>query len=130
MQLSITDRVTILGLLPKEGNIDTLKALRKFKESLSLTEEEKSTIKWRLEYKCPKCNESIYLPTPAKCGTCDVWLEPTGAAQWETASDPNKEVFMSSTIMGIVSSTLAKMNEKGKLTEELVPLFEKFYPSG
>jgi hypothetical protein len=129
MRLTIRDRVQLLGLLPKEGNIDTLKALRKFRESLSLTESEKEEARWRLEYRCPKCNGTMFLPEPAKCGECNVWMDLTGAGQWDTTKDPNKDVFVPGTINVIVVSTLSKMNEKGKLTEELISLFDKFCPS-
>ena len=126
MKLAIMERIIVLGVLPKEGSIDTLKALRKFKESLSLSEEEKTKINWRLEYKCPKCGEALYLPVPTKCATCNVWLESTGAGQWNAADDPNKDVFVPATINGIIVSTLTKMNEKNKLTEELIPIYDKF----
>jgi hypothetical protein len=126
MKLTIKDRIQLLGILPKEGNIDTIKALRKFKESLSLSEEEKTAIVWRLEYHCPKCNVLEFLSAPVQCGNCNVWMDATGAGQWDSTKDPNKDVFIQPTIMTIVVSTLSKMNEKGKLTDELESLYDKF----
>lgn len=126
MKLSISERNIVLNILPREGTFDTLITLRRFKESLSLSEEEKSQVRWRLEYKCPKCNGVAFLPEPAQCGVCDVWMDATGAAQWNTKDDPNKEIVLPQTIKGIIIGILSKLNEKGKLTEELLPAYEKF----
>lgn len=126
MKLTIGERAVLLTLMPKEENFETLKMIRKFKESLSLSEEEKATIRWRLEYKCPTCGEVALFSAPAKCGKCDVWFEPTGSGQWDSTLDPNKDVFITPTISTIIVTTLNKMSDKKKLTEELVPLYEKF----
>ena len=126
MKLIIGERAALLGILPREGNIDTLKALRKFKESLSLSEEEKQGISWKLEYKCPGCNQAMFLPATVKCGSCDVWLETTGRAQWDLSLDPNKDVFVTSTVSNIIFESLTKLDKASRLTEELVPLYEKF----
>ena len=40
MKLKIIERITLLDILPKEGNFNTLKTLRKLKENISLSEEE------------------------------------------------------------------------------------------
>lgn len=129
MKLTIGERAVLLGILPKEGNIDTLKSLRKFRESLSLADEEKEQIQWRLEYKCPSCGNSMFLPELVKCGDCDVWLETTGNGQWDSSRDPNKDVHVSLTMSSIIVGALTKMNANSRLTEELIPLYEKFIES-
>ena len=40
MKLNVLSRVLLLSLLPKEGNITTLRIVRKLQEDLSFTEEE------------------------------------------------------------------------------------------
>ena len=40
MKLNLTERFTLLGLLPAQGDFSTLKIMRKFREDLSTTEDE------------------------------------------------------------------------------------------
>ena len=126
MKLTIGERAMLLAILPREGNFDTLKIIRKFRESLSLSEAEKEQIRWRLEYQCPQCHAKGMLPVPVKCGECNIWMEPTGQGQWDSANDPNKNIFMTPAILTIIVSTLGKLNDKKQLTEELIPVYEKF----
>ena len=130
MKLSISERAILIAILPKEGNFDTLKTIRKFRESLSLSEVEKEQIHWRLEYKCSVCGNKWLLPAPAKCTSCNIWLEPTNFGQWDASLDPNKDVFVSPAILAITTSTLGKLNDKKQLTDELLPIYERFVLGG
>ena len=47
MELSVLDRLTLLNIIPKEGDYTTLKIIRKLQEELSFSEEEHKLLNFR-----------------------------------------------------------------------------------
>ena len=92
MKLTIFERTRLLGILPPQGDILTLKILRKLRESLSFSEEELKTFSVSYEYMCPfsdedkdgkmeGCTNSGFFKGQPTCGKHDLLMQPTGQMQ-------------------------------------------------
>lgn len=100
MKLSAIERVVLFDLLPKEGDFVTIKDLRKLKESLTLTKEERGKAGLVDE------GEFIRLKTPSAVEDKDFKIE-----------NLSKD---------IVIKALKTLNDQAKLTENHISLYEKF----
>jgi len=101
MKLTIIERITLLGALPTEGNVVTLKIVRKLREALSFTEEELKTFGIEVQ------GERI---------TWNVTVEPPDGV----------EIPVGEKATDIASAALQKLNAANKLTEQHLSLCEKF----
>ena len=97
--LSVLDRVVILSILPAEGNMVTLLALRQLKESVVFSEFENSKL--------------------------DVKIE-DGNLFWNKEKEENKDVEVSDTMLTVIQNALKKMDAEGKLTEQMIDTYQKF----
>jgi len=141
MELDIMERVKLLEVLPSEGDLITLKILRKLRETLSFSEAELKTFDTAREYMCPhrseetgrlvKCdNKGFFIEQPT-CSRHDELMLPTGQMNLHippSALAITKEIHMGTQAFNIVSTTLKQLNNSGRLTEAHVSLYEKFYP--
>lgn len=142
MELTILERIKLLEVLPKEGDLLTLKILRKLRESLSFSEDELKTFGAVYEYACPhiatdkdgkrdKCLNIGFFTAPPKCGKHNIPMQPTG--QMNISIPPQvinkvKEIHMGTHALTIASNALKRLNDNQQLTEGLVSLYEKFFP--
>jgi hypothetical protein len=131
-----------LKLLPSQGDIITLKILRKFREALSFTEEELKYFNTRYEYVCQSmntdesgktipCGNKGFFPEPPICAEHDVPMEATG--QFNVTITPDmekteKEIHMGTQAFTIASNAIKKSNDNKKLTEDMIGLYDKFFP--
>lgn len=99
MILSTFDRLILLNTLPKEGDITTLRIIRKLREDLSFSEEEHKALAFKQE---------------------------GGKMMWQSEADKLKEVEVGDKAKEIIRNRLKELNEQKKLTEEHLPLYEKF----
>lgn len=99
MQLDVRERLTILTLLPQEGNFMTLKIVRDLKGELGFSEEEYKL----LEFK-----------------------QTGNSVAWENSKDPLKDVEIGEIAREIIAEPLKKMDEDGKLRDEHFLLYMKF----
>ena len=99
MELNVFDRVVLLNILPKEGDITTLRIIRKLREDLSFTEEEHRVLQFDFE------DERI---------------------KWKTDGDVPKAIEIGEKAKEIIRERLRELNGQKKLTEEHLPLYEKF----
>lgn len=99
MQHTIKDRLILLNILPKEGNILTLKVVRKLREALSFSEEELA------EYKFVQDNERLS------------WTEP---------EKPTRDISVGKEGKKIIRESLEKLDKEKKLTEDHIDLYEKY----
>lgn len=99
-KMTITERLTLLGTIPQEGNYLDMKILRKFRESLSFTEEEQKTLEMKP-------------------------LE-DGRVFWKQEKDPNKAIYFGRRMEAIIVDALTKLNQENKLTEAHMSLYEMF----
>jgi len=100
MKLSVAERAALLGIIPREGNIVTLRIVRDLKSELSFSEDE---------------IQQMGIVT-----TQEGWVF------WDSAKAVDKEINIGPAAAGVIRDALKVANEKGKLTEATMGLFEKF----
>lgn len=99
--LNVAERLTLMGLLPKEGNFVTLKIIRNLSEKVGISQEE--YIKFEIQ-EDPEANRVKWGPE----GNKDVELE-----FGEKEGD-------------IISDSLRELNDSKKLEQAHFTLYEKF----
>ena len=100
MKLSVLDRLSLLSLLPKEGDFTTLRIVRELRERLSFTEEEHRELDFR--------------------------QTATGETEWKAAADPEREFEFSPLEVSIITEALKKADKAKKLTLDHMSVYEKF----
>jgi len=98
LKLPVSDRLILLGVLPKEGDFTTLKILRQMKDDLSFSEEEHKILKIRQE------GEMMF---------------------WEEGLE-DKEINFGEKATDIIVDAFKKLNDQKKLRIEHMELYEKF----
>lgn len=106
MELSVLERMVLFGVIPKEGDIFTMKQVRKLREEIAFSDDEREVLNFR--------------PVVGDDG------KPTGGLRWEEDQDPNKPVKFGPKMFVIVADALRKLNQEKKLTPQHVDLYEKF----
>jgi hypothetical protein len=99
MNLKLLDRFLLLKALPKEGTFATLKIVQKLKSDLALDERE--------------------------YGEFDI-KEENGNITWNPEKDLGKEIPIGERATDIIIMTLKKRDKDGQLTEQEIPVYEKF----
>jgi len=97
MKLSILDRLVLLNVLPKEGQVTTLKIVRKLQEDLSFSEEEHKRLNFRQE------EDRL------------VWND-----------EEDKEIEIGERATDIIKSALRTLNDQGKLHIDAVDIYDRF----
>lgn len=100
MQLSTYERLILLNILPPEGDIITLRIIRKLKDELSFSEEEHKALQFQ--------------------------HKEDGLVEWKTDADKPKEISIGEKANDIIVESLKHLNGLKKLTEEHIPIYEKF----
>ena len=102
MKLEIADRINLLNVLPAEGNILTLRVVKELRGSLSFSEKELADAK--------------------------IQQSDDGRIAWDAdaAAVLVKDVKIGKAARDIIKAALKKLNDKEKLTAQLVPVWEKF----
>jgi len=128
VKLTVIERIVLQNILPQEGDFITLKLIRKLREALSFSEKEIAEIDFKNYWQCSKCQKEELSAEAVKCGDCDVYMQPAGKVNWndEKAKKVVKDVFMGDKMLALCSSTLKKLSDEQKLTEQHMSLFEKF----
>ena len=100
-KISVGERMTLLGVLPKEGNFATLKVVRKLQEELSFSEE---------EFK--------------KYGI----VQEKDQIRWnpDVDSKEQKDVQIGEKAADIIRDALVELDSTNKLNQQLITLYEKF----
>ena len=106
MKLEVHEPITLLGLLPKEGDYSALKTIRRAREMIAFTPEEQEFYKLK-----------------NKIGADG---KPTAEWSTERASQQIKDVPIDEFTTNIIRDKLAELNKKKKLTEQYISLYEKF----
>lgn len=105
MKLNIADRIAVLGLLPDEGNVVTLRIVRELQNELSFTEEEHKSFKMK--------NKTL----------------PDGRVNITWDSDftlEEKDIPIGEAAKGIIVEQLKKLDRENRLHVSMLPLYEKF----
>ena len=102
MILNVSERLTILNFLPQEGNLATIKILGELRMNLSYTEEESK--EWKIESD-----------------------EEAKMIKWEENGEADIPIGEKAT--GIIVDELRKLEKGNKLTDLILPVYEKFIPT-
>src|SRR5581483_6012396 len=103
MLLSVKDRILLFTLLPSEGDILSLRTVRKLREDLAFSDDENRELK----------------------------IQQTGPSyHWDPAADKLKEVELSGIAQAIIKNALKRMNENKSLTVDHIDLWDKVIPNG
>ncbi len=147
MRLNPVERIRLLELLPPEGNIFNMKLVRKLRESLSFNEKELSMVILRYEYHCSfeekdergavtRCDAAGFYSTTVKCAKHGCDMTPTGRMNFNFTPElgnAQKDIHMGDEAIKLIRSAfvphIAALDNAGKVTEEMLVLYEKFFPS-
>lgn len=99
MKLTIFERVTLLQVLPKEGDFVTLRVLRELKKVVGFSEEDYKT------YEIVQKGDRV---------------------SWNTKGNEETEVEIGDRAMEISKTALLELNKNKKLKEEHYSIYEKF----
>ena len=97
--LTVVDRVILLNVLPKEGNMITLLSLRDLKAELVFSEAENEALGVRME---------------------------DGNLIWNKDAEQEKAVEINGTMTKIIVEALLDMDKQGKLNEAMIDTCQKF----
>jgi hypothetical protein len=107
MLLGIKDRLDLLGILPQEGNLVTIRILRELKDKLYLTEAE------HLEF-----NIQSTVIDPAKPAEIQV--------KWDVEKEKPIDVEITEVQRKIINAAFEAVDKAGKFNEGYLALYEKF----
>ncbi len=99
MELKTFDRLILLNILPKEGDVISLRVIRKLRDDLGFTEAEIKALEFHQD---------------------------ENGIRWKTEADQPKEIEIGDKAREIIRDRLAELNKQKKLTEEHIPLYERF----
>ena len=99
MELSVIERLLLLSLLPREGDITTVRIVADVRHDLSFSEDEYATLGMRIE---------------------------NGSAHWKTDREVPRVFTLGPKATAMIVDSLEKLNTSGKLTEQHLSLCEKF----
>ncbi len=142
MKLTIAERIKLLEALPPQGDILTLKILRKLRETLSFSEQELKSFDISREYVCDfsmtdkvgkmeKCTNKGFFKEQPTCGVHEVKMVETGQMSFFVPPEVmvlEKDIYMGAKALELSSGSLKKLNDQKLLTEAHVSLYEKFFP--
>ena len=106
MELKVFERLILLNVLPREGDLTALKLIRKLREELSFSEEEHKALQ--------------FSPINPETGEKD------GLMHWLLAGDKPKEVTIGEKANDIIVEAFKRLNKEKKLKEEHIPVYELF----
>ena len=98
MELTVMERLVLLQILPKEGNLLQLKIVRQLREELSFSEQEHATLNFQ---------------------------EGDGLINWDQNKAGPKEVELGTKALEMIHKALAELDKAGKLRAEYLDLCEK-----
>ena len=100
-ELTVPDRLTLLNILPKEGDFTTIKLMRKLRESLSFDEDELKIIQF---------------------------VQNGDQVQWnaEGAASILKRCQIGEKMTDMIHDVLKKLSDEKKLTDQHFSLYEMF----
>jgi len=128
VKLTVFERLKLQNLLPAEGSFVTLKLIRKLREALSFSEKEIADIEFKNHWKCAACDTTEISAQTPKCSSCGNYMQPAGMVNWDEAKAIKviKDVHFGEAMFALIQSTLKKLSDENKLTEQIISLYEKF----
>ena len=99
MLLSVFERLSLAGIVPRAGDITTLRIVRELERELSFSEEELKALQFKHE---------------------------DGNIRWNPEADVLKDVPIGDVGKKIIKDALVRLSESKKLTMDLFGLYERF----
>lgn len=142
MELSVSERLTLSGVIPKQGSIINYRLILALREAVSFSEEE--LIRWvptqcfDISQGCPRCKgtewENIKFAPIQKCAGCGfmVGIGPPGATAWRTLDEKGEpvsevaEVEFSEAGLALIVDTLNLFDKNEEIDDNIAPLYVKF----
>ena len=136
MDLDVLERMTLLGVLPREGNFINLKLVRLVREELSFTEEENRALQFRnvIQAGVPMIHWNTVVVRNKATG--EIVKDSTEVIAQMMATDPDafetsaacppKEFVFGETVVGLIVKSLQELDKAEKITQEHYSLYEKF----
>ena len=97
MELSIKDRIVLLNILPKEGNLTTIRQLRELREALSFSDDEAASLEMH---------------------------EDEGRIFWN--GEVTKDVTIGARMMTLIADEFDALDKGGRFKDEMLDTYEKF----
>jgi len=104
VSLSVLERLMVLNMLPAENNVITLRSIRKLKMDIGFTEDELKVLDFKINDAGNGRQNTV----------------------WNQNAVPEKEFEIGEKASDLVKDELKKLNDAGKLTEQHLPLWDKF----
>jgi len=104
MELNIAERIALLGVLPAQGSIVTLRIVQELRMALSFSEKEMKD--WKITNK------------KVEGGAVITWDE--------DFADKTKDIMIGKAAMGIIKQGLLQLDAQKQLRLDMIPLYEKF----
>ena len=135
MQLAVLERLKLLEILPREGDITTIKICRDLREALSFKENEHAEfgIEVREPGKCSECLYEGYANSDDSCPNCKggkFIKNGTQQIYWNIEAARDVDIEIKAKAMGLIVDSLKKLSKNGGVNEQHISLFEKFLPDG
>ena len=115
MLMGIADRLTVMNILPVEGNYATLGLIRTLKKQISLTEEDFKEFRIKMD------GEKYFDEETKK----EV-IVPEGQLHWNKKGNEGKEFEFGIKTEEIIVDSLKKLESSKKLTMNQFGVYEKF----
>jgi len=139
MKLRTYERLLLLNVLPREGDLTMIRIVRQLREALSFTEEEHAALNVRQGQDwaggCPRCgSEDVEYPGPEmrlsperKCTKCGYeGMDGQGRMFWNRDAESENEIPMGKKAQWVVEQRLRELHKEQKLLEDHWSLCEKF----
>ena len=104
MNLSVSERLALLGVLPKEGNILKVRILSDLRKEIGFTETEQAELKIR--------------------------QQPGGGVSWDPEKASEKDIEFGARSLQIVADALRSLDKRKALSEAHLPLWDRFIGDG
>jgi hypothetical protein len=104
MMLGAKERIVLFGLLPAEGDVITLRSVKKLREDLAFSEQENAALKM------------------TQTGN--------GGYQWDPSADAPVEIHIPAKLHDAIAGNLKRLDTEAKLTLDHLDLFDKFVKNG
>ena len=148
VNLRVRERVLLRNLLPKEGDLSTIRIVRELRNSLEFTEDDLGRL--NIGAPCQVCGERAgkhgeydkedesthpFIPSHDRIGWDQDCIHCSGI---EKGHDDSEHVFASKdapvgftlgpAAVKLVKGTLAELSQHKKMTEEFLDLYDAFHP--
>ena len=104
MELGVLERIRLLGILPEQGDIGTLKIVRRLRESLSFSEEE---------------IKEMEISFVRSAGQIEY--------KWNNKKEKPLVIEFKPMSLRIITDALRDANKAKRLTEQHISIYEKFF---